>query len=69
MGHCKIQNCLGSTHVVEELSFSMFLSIQTFEFDLILGSFLTFWGPYWPIFGLGLGLTTVYVTFNFDILF
>ena len=32
----------GSTHIVEQLSFSMFLSILTFEFDLILGSFLTF---------------------------
>ena len=31
---------LGSTHVVEQLSFSMFPSILTFDFDLILGSFL-----------------------------
>ena len=30
----------GSTHVVEQFSFSMFLSILTFDFDLILGSFL-----------------------------
>ena len=30
---------LGSTHVVEQLSFSLFLSILTFDFDLILGSF------------------------------
>ena len=33
---------LGSTHVVEQLSFSMLPSILTFDFDLILGSFLTF---------------------------
>ena len=34
-----------STHIVEQLSFSMLPSILTFDFDLILGSFLTFWGP------------------------
>ena len=43
---------LGSTHVVEKLSFSMFLSILTFDFDLILGSFFTFWCS----IGLRLGL-------------
>ena len=36
---------LGSIHVVKQLSFSMFLSILTCEFDLILGSFLTFLVP------------------------
>ena len=36
---------LGYTYVVEQLSFSMFPSILTFDFDLILGSFFTFWGP------------------------
>ena len=36
---------LGSTYVVEQLSFSMFASILTFDFDLIFGSFATFWGP------------------------
>ena len=35
----------GSPHVVEQLSFTMFPSILTFDFDLNLGSFLTFWGP------------------------
>ena len=35
---------LGSTHVVEQLSFSMLPSILTFDFDLILGS-LDFLGP------------------------
>ena len=33
---------LGSAHVVEQLLFSMLPSIVTFDFDLILGSFLTF---------------------------
>ena len=36
---------LGSTHVVEQLSFSMFPSILIFDFDVNLGSFFTFWGP------------------------
>ena len=30
---------LGSTHLVEQLSFSMFPSILTFDFDLIFGHF------------------------------
>ena len=30
---------LGSTHVAEQLSFSMLPKILTFDFDLILGSF------------------------------
>ena len=42
---CYADYVLGSTHVVEQLSFSMFLSILTFEFDLILGSFFTFRSP------------------------
>ena len=36
---------LGSTHVVEQLSFSMFPSILTFDFELISGVFFTFWSP------------------------
>ena len=36
------KNILGSTHVVEQLSFSLFASILTFDFDLILGHFLLF---------------------------
>ena len=44
---------LGSTHVVEQLSFSMLPSILTFDFDLILGSFLTFWGPNGLFLGSG----------------
>ena len=43
----------GSTHVVEQLSFSVFLSILTSDFDLILGSFFTFWGPNGLFLGLG----------------
>ena len=34
---------LGSAHVVEQLLFSIVPSNRTFEFDLNLGSFFTFW--------------------------
>ena len=44
---------LGSTHVVEQLSISMLPSILTFDFGLILGSFLTFCGPNGLFLGLG----------------
>ena len=43
----------GSTHAVEQISFSLFLSILTFTFDLILGSFSTFWGTNGLFLGLG----------------
>ena len=48
-----------STDVIEQLSFSLFLSILTFDFDLILGPFLTFLGPNGLLFGLGYGSKTV----------
>ena len=51
---------LGSTDVVEQLSFSMFLSILTLDFDLVLGSFLTFWSPNGLFLGLGKGSKTVW---------
>ena len=44
---------LGSTHVVEQLSFSMFLSILIFDFYLILGSFFSFWVPTGYFLGWG----------------
>ena len=50
---------MGSTHVVKHLSFSFFLSILTFDFDLILRSFLTFWGPNRLFLGLGKGSNNV----------
>ena len=40
-----LDNFFGSTNIVAQLSFSMLSSIVTFEFDLVLGLFLTFWGP------------------------
>ena len=48
-----LKTVLGSSHVVEQLSFSMLPSILTFDFDLILGSFLTFCGPNGLFLGLG----------------
>ena len=33
---------MGSTHVVEQFLFSIFSSILTFHFDLVLGSFFIF---------------------------
>ena len=57
----------GSTHVVEQLSVFMFPSILTFDFGLILGSFLTFWGPNGLFLGLEKGLATV-LTFDFDLI-
>ena len=74
-----------STHVVEQLSFSLFPSTLTFDFDSILGLFWTFWGPNGLFLGFGKGLNTVlwsthvveqlsfslifYVFVNFDIWF
>ena len=51
---------MGSNYVVEQLSFSMFISILNFDFDLILRSFLTFWGPNGLFLGAGYGLKTVF---------
>ena len=50
---------MGSTHVVEQLSFSLFPSTVTFNFDSILRSFLTFWVPNGLFLGLGKGPNTV----------
>ena len=44
---------------MKQLLFSMFPSILTFNFDLILGSFFTFWGPNGLFLGLEWGSTTV----------
>ena len=49
---------LGSTHKVEQLSFCMFSAILIFDFYLILGSFLTFWGPNGLFLGLRKGPNT-----------
>ena len=46
---------LGFTHVVEQLLFSIVPSLQTLDFDWIMGSFFTFWGPNGVILGPGQG--------------
>ena len=64
---------MDSTHVVEQLSFSMFPSILTFEFGLILGSFFNFWGSNGLFLGLGkvsktgLGSTNVVEQLSFSL--
>ena len=55
-----MKNVLGSTHVVEQLSFSLFLSILTFDLDLIMGAFFSLWGPNELFLGLRKGSKTVY---------
>jgi len=50
---------LESTHIVEQLSFSLCLSILTFDFDLILGSFFYFLGPNGLFLGFGKGSINV----------
>ena len=47
-----------STHVAEQLLFSIVPSILTFDFDLILCSFFTFWGPKGLFLGSGNGPKT-----------
>ena len=41
----RFKTVLGSTHVAEQLLFSIVPSILTFDFGLILGSFFYFLGP------------------------
>ena len=41
-GWGQVEIVLGSTHIVQQLLFSLFPSILAFDFDLILGSFFTF---------------------------
>ena len=53
---------LASTHVTEKHSFSMFPSILTFDFDLILGIFFTFGGPNGLLLGFRKGSKTVLVS-------
>ena len=54
-----MKTVLGSNYVVEQLSSSLFFSILTFYFDLILGSFLSFWGPNGLFLGFGKGSNSV----------
>ena len=51
---------MGSTHVDEQLLFSIVSSILIFDFDLILGLFLDFWGPNGLFLGLGSGSKAIF---------
>ena len=57
---------LGSTHIVEELLFSIVPSILTFDFDLILGSFLTFGGPHGLFLGLDVGFKNCFEVYLYS---
>ena len=50
---------LESTHVVKQLSFSLFPSFLTFDFDSILGLFFTVWGSNGLFLGFEKGRNTV----------
>ena len=57
---------LRSAHVVEQLSFSMFPSILRFDFDLILGLFLTFGGPHGHFLGFGVGFKNCFGVYSYS---
>ena len=57
-GWGQVQIVLGSTHIVQQLLFSLFPSILMFDFDFILGLFLTFFGPNRLFLGSMWGLKT-----------
>ena len=52
-----------SIYVVDQLLFCIVSSILTFDFHLIWGSFLTFLGPYWAIFGVRVGFKNCFVVY------
>ena len=56
-------NNVGSTHVVEQLLFSMLPLIMPFYFHLLLGLFLTF-GPLMGYFGVGVGFKNCFVVYS-----
>ena len=61
-GGGQVQIVLGSTHIVQQLLLSLFPSSLTFDFDLILGLFWTFWGPNGLFLGSMWGSKTVLVS-------
>ena len=55
----QVRIVLGSTHIVQQLLFSLFPPILMFHFDLILGLLLTFLGANGLFFGLMWGSKTI----------
>ena len=64
-GWGQVQIVLGSTHIVQQLLFSLFPSILMFDFVLILDLFLTFLGPNGLCFGSMWGATFFGVHLSF----
>ena len=60
-GLSRVQKVVWGLRLLMELNnfYFLFLSILTFDFDLILCSSFTFWGPIGLILGLEYGLATV----------
>ena len=56
---------LGSTHVVEQLSFFMFLLILIFDFYLIL--FFLLFGALWAGLGVGVGLKNCFWVYSWSL--
>ena len=54
-GWGQVQIILGSTQILQQLLISLFPSILTLDFDLILGLFFTFGGPHGHFLGFGVG--------------
>ena len=59
VGCGQVQIVLGSTHLVQQLLFSLFPSILMFDFDLIMGFFSTLLGPNGLFLGSMWGSKTV----------
>ena len=57
-----LETVFGSTHLVEQLLFSYVPLSLTFDFDLILGSFLNFIWVLMDYFGVGVGLKKCFVS-------
>ena len=55
---------LESTHVVEQLIFSLVSPILTFDFDIIWGLFLTFKGPNGLLFWVGVGFKNCFGVYS-----
>ena len=55
---------LESTHVVEQLIFSMLSPILTFDFDIIWGLFLTFQGSNGLLFWVGVGFKNCFGVYS-----
>ena len=63
-----LKTVFGSIHVVEQLLFSMFSLILTFDFDLILGSFFNFCWVRIKVKKIVLGSTDVVEKLSFSMI-